>query len=295
MAQVGEAPAKRTLRDQMLTLRHRERELEEELAATTRRITAELEHNRSEQRRIKHLLVTDVKSRGRLKTSGPRAGRRVLSQLGSFTFGFARGRLGWEDDELKQLIEVMECEKPPSIERAGKYNRQQVYRYVGPPIEEDAEADKAEAEFQDLRTWALSQTTAFTPAQGAAACETARSTALRAFRRLQEAGALIDKGPTQDTPIFSVAGVDVPDFATPPALKVVEDPEPAKPEVYSKIPQVQELLAAAAASGLTVTTTGRHHSVENLEGERVVFETKPPSREAMLALRGRIRRMGAKL
>lgn len=288
-----EPTAKRTLRDQMLTLRHRERELEDELSGVTRRITLELEENRSEQRRIKHLLVTDVKANVRLKTTGPRAGRRVLSQLGTFTFGFARARLGWDDAELKQLIDVMECEKPPTIERTGRFGGQQVFQYVGPPIEEDTEADKAEAEFLDLRTWALSQTTAFTPAQAAAACETSRSSALRALRRLQEAGVLIDKGPTQDTPIFTVAGVDVPNpAAPPPVLKVVED-EP--PKVYSKIPQVQELLAAAAASGLAVDTTGRHHSVENLEGERVVFETKPPTREAMLALRGKIRRMGAKL
>lgn len=281
--------ATESLRDQMLALRQHERELNEQIRVAT----AELEHNRSEQRRLKDLLVTDVKTHKRLPTTGARAGRRVLAQLGTFTPGFAAGRLGWELAEVKKLIGVMECEKPPTLRRGDRFGGQQMFEYVGPPMDADPEAERAEAEYEALRTWALTQTTTFTPAQGAHACDTSRSSALRAFRRMQEVGALVDKGPTNDMPIFAVTGADVQDPAPPPTLKAVED-EP-EPEVFSRIPQVQELLAAAAASGLTVTTTGRHHAVESLTGERVVFPTTPPSREDMLSLRGRIRRMGAQL
>lgn len=278
--------AQSSLRDRLLALRHRERELEE----TMHNATTELEENRAEQQRAKHLLVTDVKTNVRLPTTGPRAGRRVLSQLGTFTIPLAQSRLGWKRQELTALMDAMECETPPTLERLGRFERQQVFRYVGPPIASDPEVDRADAEYESLKAWALSQTTTFTPAQGAAACETSKTTALRAFRQLGESGALTDRGPTRDRPIFAVTGIDVP--TTPPALTVVQDDDPP---TFSKIPQIQELLVAADAAGLQVTTTDRHHAVEALDGDRVVFDIKPQGREAMLALRGKIRRMGASL
>lgn len=282
--------AQQTLRDRLLALRHRERELEE----TARATAAELEDNRAEQGRVKHLLTTDTKTAVRLPTSGPRAGRRVLAQLGVFTLPLAQTRLGWSRKELKTLIDAMECESPPALERLERFEGKQMFRYVGPTIDSDPEVDRAEAEYESLKAWALSQTTTFTPAQGAAACDTSKTAALRAFRQLQEGGALVDRGPTQDMPLFAVTGVDVPDPAQPPIAVVKEDNGDEPPE-FSKIPQIQELLAAAHIAGLQVTTTGRHHAVEALDGQRVVFDIKPQGREAMLALRGKIRRMGVKL
>lgn len=279
--------AQQSLRDRLLALRHRERELEETASATA----AELKENHAEQERVKHLLVSDVKTNVRVPTTGPRAGRRVLSQLGTFTMPLAQRRLGWSRAELKTLMDAMECEMPPSLERLGKFESQQMFRYIGPPISSDPEVERAEAEYESLKAWALSQTSTFTPAQGAAACDTSKSAALRAFRQLQDGGSLTDRGPTTDMPIFAVTGVDVPDPAQPPAVTVVAD---AEPTVFSKIPQIQELLAAADAAGLQITTTDRHHAVESLD-DRVVFDVKPQSREKMLALRGKIRRMGAKL
>lgn len=280
--------AQQSLRDRLLALRHRARELEEAMTAATK----ELDENLAEQKRVKHLLVTDVKTNAPLPTTGAQAGRRVLSQLGTFTLPLAQSRLGWKRSEVKVLVDAMECEVPPSLERLGKFEGQQMFRYTGPPIASDPETDRAEAEYESLKAWALSRTTTFTPAQAAAACDTSRAAALRALRQLQEAGSLTDRGPTQDMPLFVVTGIDVPDPGRPPTLTIVESEEPRE---FSKIPQIQELLAAADAAGLTVTSTDRHHAVEALDGDRVVFDVKPQGREAMLALRGRIRRMGAKL
>lgn len=274
-------PDRNPLRDEVLALRHREREIRDELAA----LTAELEHNEAEQRRLKHLLVTNA--RVHVPASTHYGARRMLFQMGSFTVNFAAKRLGWTTDQLKELLNAMEYEKPPSIEAYGRYGRELMFRYVGPPIDDDPAADAAAAEYEALRTWALTQTTTFTPPQGAAACNTKKSTALQAFRLLQETGALEDCGPTRDMPIFRVVGV-----TEPPTLTVVPD----RPRVTSKVPQMQQLLDACYKSEvLTVAETEKHYAVTNLEGTRAVFDKKPPSREEMLQLRGRLRRMGAKL
>lgn len=280
-------PTKDPLRDQVVALRQREREIRDELAA----LTSELEHNETEQRRLKHLLVTDTQTHVRLPTSTPRSARRVLYEMGSFTISFAAKRLGWTEKQLKELVKIMECEKPPALERTGKYGGQVVFAYTGPAIDDDPSAERAAAQYEALRQWALMQTTTFTPAQGAAVCETKKSVALQAFRLMQEAGTLEDRGPTQDMPIFAVVGLDAPELL-PPKLTVVQDDEP---KVWSKIPQVQELLEACDKGDLAISETDKHWAVENLDGTRVVFDKKPQNREAMLQLRGRLRRMGAKL
>lgn len=280
-------PAKDPLRDQVLALRQREREIRDEQAA----LSAELEHNESEQRRLKHLLVTDAQTHVRLPTSTPRSARRLLYEMDTWTIGFAAKKLGWTEKQLKELVKIMECEKPPALERVGRYGGQITFKYTGPPIEDDPQAEQAAAQYEALRQWALMQTTTFTPAQGAAVCDTKKSVALQAFRLLQEAGALEDRGPTQDMPIFAVVGIDAPEL-TPPMLTVVQDDEP---KVWSKIPQVQEVLAACHKGDLAISGTDKHWAVENLDGTRVVFDKKPPNREEMLQLRGRLRRMGAKL
>jgi hypothetical protein len=276
---------KERLRDRMIDLRATERELQRAIDETK----AVLEANRAEQEQVKHLLTTAAETSLRLPVDGTRAGRRVLAGLGTFTMSNAKGVLGWKQADVKKLIELLEIEKPPAIERLGAFEGQRMFRYIGPPVEDDPVAD-AESVGQDrVREWALAQKMKFTPGEAARACDTSRTTALRMLRHMQTAGALVDEGPTQDMPIFGVAGKDGK-VIEPPRLTVVE----SEPRVSSPIPQIQEMLTAAYAAGLDVGESHNHFTIESPDS-RVLVSKKFQGRQQLMEDRARVRRLGANL
>lgn len=270
------------LRDRMIELRARERELEDLAAATS----AELAHNRAEQERTKRLLITDAQAGMRLKSvSTKETARATVARMGTFTFGELQSELGWEKARVKKLMDAMACEKPPAVVPDGRAMGKALFRYTGPAIAEPDPLDQRDrAALEAISDWVRKQTTTFTPGEAAAACETTRTSALRALRALQSAGALVDESPTTDHPVFRREDVDVPDVALAPLPKVAE--------VLSKVPQINELLVAARDAGCEVTSSNGHHAVEFLDGRRVLIPAKPQGRAQMMNDKARLRRMG---
>lgn len=274
-----------TLRERLVELRVDERELVEQLDAIQAKLTA----NRDEQTRTKHLLVTDAKTSLRLQSvTSKESARGTIARLGGFTMSEAIAELGWERPRVKKLLDAMMCEKPPTVVQDGKVGTRPFFRYAGPPIEQaDPVAERERAALEAIREWVIGQSTTFTPAECAAACDTTRVTALRALRSLQELGAVVDEGPTQDMPIFRVWTDEIPDVAiNPPALTVVEA------EPLSKIPQINELLVAAQNAGCEIVPANGHFAIEALDGTRVIIDAKPKGRTRLLADKAKLRKLG---
>lgn len=271
-----------SLREQVLELRIRERELTEQKTA----IDSELETNRAEQARLKALLISEAKTTMRLVTAKESA-RGTLARLEVFTLSEAIAELGWDKPRVKKLIDAMMCEKPPAVTPDGKLGTKPVYKYTGPPIElTDPIEEREAAALEAVRDWIVTQTTVFTPGEAAAAIGLPRATTLRALRALQQTGALVDEGPTLDMPMFRRTDVEAPDVAIDrPALEAVEDKE------FSKIPQVQELLAAADRAGCAIEASNGHFAIEALDGRRVIVDAVP-NRKSLLEGKARLRRIG---
>lgn len=270
-------------RGRMIELRAAERDL----VATIQQATQELEANRAEQAHVQHLLVTDTQTSIKLPASNPRSARRTLARLGTFTMSEAQAKLGWKRPKVKELIEIIETETPPVLERRGTFERERVFQWIGQPIEDDPAADLEAAGQEAVREWARAQRTRFTPGEAARACDTTRTTALRMLRHLESLGALVDESPTADMVIFAPAVNGT--VAEAPQLHVVSEPE-----VFSRVPEIQEILAAAKAAGFEITSSEKFHAVES-PTTRVVIPTTPQSKRQMLEDRAKIRRMGAQL
>jgi hypothetical protein len=279
---------KERLRGLMVELRAAERDL----VADQERIALELADNRAKQREITQQLVTSPETTLRLPAvSSPQRARAILARLRVFTVGQAQTRVGWERAKLMTLFEKMLSEKPPTLEKAGRYEGQPTYRYVGPPIEVEPVAEPVATEYETIREWALKRKTKFSPGEAAAACGATRTATLDALRRLEKVGALVDKGPTWDHPLFAVADAGVPAGLEVVQLKA-EEPEQ---EVWSRVPQIQEMLEAAHAAGLDITPTDDHFAVSDLEGRTVIVPATPKGRERMVRDRAALRRMGVTL
>lgn len=280
--------AREVRRDRILELRVQERDL----VQTIDGLTEQLKINRAEQAQENALLLKEAKQELRVPpvvTSS--AGRSTLAKLKVFTIGNATARLGWKRADVKKLVEVMLCEQPPSLEDVGPFEGSRAYRYIGPPIAHDPVAEQSAVEFEKIKEWALSRSVAFTPGECGAACGVTRAVALRALRHLVELGALTDDSPTEDMPIFVVVNAKAPEVPAPPALQIVPPPQA---RVFSRVPEIQTMLAAADAAGLEVTETGQTFAIEGPTG-RVLIPARPQGRAQMLEAKASIRRMGAKL
>lgn len=280
--------AREVRRDRILELRVQERDLVQAIDS----LTEQLKANRAEQAQQNALLLKEAKRELRgppVVTSS--AGRSTLAKLRVFTIGNATARLGWKRADVKKLVEVMLCEQPPSLEDVGPFEGSRAYRYIGPPIAHDPVAEQSAVEFEKMKEWALSKSVAFTPGECGAACGVTRAVALRALLHLAQLGVLVDDSPTADMPIFVVPDKEAPDVPSPPALQIVPPPQE---RVFSRVPEIQQMLAAAHAAGLEVTETGKTFAIEGPTG-RVLIPSLPQGRKEMLDARASIRRMGAKL
>lgn len=271
------------LRERQLELRVRERELVRQIEDAT----AELEANRSEQARVKHLLVTDAQTSLRLTSvSSPKTARATIAKLGGFTMSEAIAELGWDRPKVKKLLDAMLCEKPPAVVQDGKVGTKPFYRYVGPAITaEDPLEQRERAAVDAVREWVLGQTSTFTPGQGAHGVDLPRATVLRALRKLADVGLLADESPSQDMPLFRLASTQAPDVAIPD-LAVVE-----QVKVRSEIPAIQKLLEAAETAGCHIEAANGHFAIEAMDGRRVIIRSKP-NRQSLLEDRAKLRRIG---
>lgn len=273
------------LRDKAVELRVRERELVAQLET----LTIELTHNRAEQERVKAMLLTDAKTAMRLQSvTSPRTARAILAQLSEFTEQEACTELGWKPAQFRKLRDLMACEKPPALVDGGRALGHKMYRYEGPAIEIDPEAERLAVELETVRAWAVTQTTAFTPGQAAAATSVARSSARNALTQLEAMGVLVNEGPTPDMPMFSVAGVKAPDVVA------ASQDTAALTRCSSKIPAIQALLDAAYDAGADVTESDEHFAIEVADRGRVVTSKKMIRGEFMQD-KARLRRMGLKV
>lgn len=254
------------------------------------------EANRAEQTRVAQMLTNEVRAEFRLPpTISTPAARATLARLRAFTVTSAMAALGWKRKQVKDLIDAMECEVPPTIERLDNFEGQRVYRILAneeeeqeEEVERQEEVERDATSYERMLHWVRRQRGTFSPGQCAAANDVSRLEAIRALHHMADAGIVDDQGPTEDMPIFTVVDAEVPEPPPPPP--------PAEPEVkrHSKIPEIQAMLEAAEKAGLAVTSTNEHHVVEGPDG-RVVIPDKVTNRKQVLQDKARIRRMGAKL
>lgn len=269
-------------RTEMLELRVAEREL----VAQIEEMTAKLQANRARQARLKAILVTRAKaSIGLQSVSSEAAARAAIAKMSTFTRSEAAAELGWPQAKTTKFLKKLIAGQ--ILEQIGKIGADPRFHYTGPVIEHDPEAErKAQREAAALvavRDWALEHRLPFTPSQAAAGADVPRPTALRALRVLQEAGVLADEGPTEDMPLFVIAG------SQPVALpEVTVDIQ----RVSSKIPAIQELLDAAYAASCDVAGANGHFAVTSMDGERVIIDAQPKGRERLLADKAKLRRIG---
>jgi hypothetical protein len=270
-------------RTELLELRVAEREL----VAQIEKATATLQANRARQARLKALLVSSAKtSIGLQSVSTEGAARAAIAKMGTFTRSEAMAELGWPQAKTTRFLKKLIGGQ--ILEPKGKIGGEPRYHYTGPQVEYDPEAERKAAReaaaLVAVRDWALSHKLPFTPSQAAAGADVPRPTALRQLRALQAAGVLDDQGPTEDMPLFVVAGSE------PVAL-----PEAKPVEVHrvtSKIPATQELLDAAYAANCDVAGGNGHIAITSLDGDRVIIAATPQGRERLLADKAKLRRIG---
>lgn len=272
------------LRTEVLELRVREREL----VADLEELGAELEANRDRQGQLKALLVNAGKADLRLQSVGSDiSAQAAMARMGAFTKSEAIAELGWESRKTTALIKRLVAGKV--LEPIGRIGTDPRFRYVGPIVEEpdpevEAQKQRDQAAFDALQQWALSQTIPFTPSQAAAGADVPRPTALRILRVLQESGALTDEGPTDDMPLFAVAG-SAP-VSTPPPQKIEVQ------RVTSKIPAISEMIEAAYAASCDVSEANGHLAVTAMDGQRAIIDSVPKGRSGVLRDKAKLRRIG---
>lgn len=281
------------LRDEHLELRAEERQLE----AVANEIAAELAANRARQAHVKALLQAASRSAMRVPVSTPRSARGTLSRLGTFTESEALAALGWKRPQLRQLFEVMMCEKPPALKEVGRAMGKPVFRYTGPPIAGDPVAERQAAAMEAVSGWVALQDPGrtITPGTAAAGANVDRVDAGLALAQLARVGdTLEDVSPARDRPMFRRAGDPVNGRAAPaPPPFDSFRPETTRPR--SKVPAIDELLDIADQAGFSITEGAGHFAIEALDGARRVVKTTFEGTDQYRHHKAWLRRNGARI
>lgn len=281
------------LRDEQVELRAEQRELERELQEVTDRIAA----NHARQAQIKNLLLETARVTTRIPVTTPRQARRILSRMGGpFTESEAIAKLGWTRSKVRELFGLMLIEKPPALTQSGRAMGHLLYRYTGPEIPDDPGADRQAAAVEAVGEWAtlLELGTIVTPGQAAAAASVERVDAGVALAALVESGVLEDVSAATDRPMFrrTGAGVKTLTIGPAPAKGKGKHRGPSRPS--SKVPAIDELLAAADRAGWSIEESVAHFAIEALGGDRRLVKAKFEGGDAYRHHKAWMRRHGAK-